>query len=193
MAKYHQSIRTLPVFNFYEILKTGSLDHLWIDEAGEEDLSEVWDKIYNEYCEEAGVDNRHLKQVAKIEELKLKHEKVRLLLMLSVDKAKPVRDKAREYLKNFNFIFREGKPIQEEFDRLVNQLKSLETKIAIEEEKLPKEDKKEAVKLMKQVVALENLFPGRNIDIYTMPVEKWLAIIEHADERIKSMKNGRHR
>lgn len=193
MAKHHKSIKTLPVYNFYEILKTGDLVHLWIDEPGEEDLSEVWSQIYNEYCEEAGVSNRHLKQVAKVEELKLKHERIRLLLILSVDASLKVREKAREYLKKLNFIFRNGQPDQQEFDRLINQLKSLETKINIEEERLPKEDKKEAVKLMKQVIALENLFQGRTIDIYTMPVEKWLALIESAEERVKASRHGRHR
>lgn len=190
MAKYHKSIRTLPVFNFYEILNTGDYSHLWIDEPGDDDLGEIWGEIYNEYCEAAGIDNRHLKQVAKVEELKLKHEKVRLLLKLAADRKPSVRDKAREYLKTYNFFFRAGKNEVEEYKRLINQLKSLETKIKIESDRLPKEDKKEAVKLMKQVVALENMFPGRNIDVYTMPVEKWLAIVEHANERAKSMKKN---
>lgn len=190
MANYHQSIRTLPVFNFYEVLNTGDLSHLWIDEPGDDDLGEVWDNIYNEYCEAAGISNRHLKQMAKVEELKFKHEKVRLLLILAVDRQENVRMKAREYLKTFNFIFREGKNEIEEYKRLISQLKSLETKIKIESDRLPKEDKKEAVKLMKQAVALENMFPGRNIDIYTMPVEKWLALVEHANERVKSMKKN---
>lgn len=190
----HTSIRTLPVFNFHEVLRTKNFSHLYVDEVGEvEGLQEVWDDIYNQYCEAAGVSNRHLKQVAKIEELKMKFVKIEILLMQSISPFKSVQKEARAKLKSFNYIFRNGQEEIQEYERLQNQLKSLLTKIRIEEEKLPKEDKQEAVKLMKQAVSLENMFPGRVIDIYTLPVEKWIALNQIAEEKInaqKQMQNG---
>lgn len=204
---YHTSIRTLPVFNFHEVLRTGDYSFLRIHEEDDvlgsmfdhlgaqqekADPKEIWDKIYNEYCEAAGVSNRHLKQVAKIEELRFKHDSIEILLMLAVDPFESVQKKAREKLKSFNYIFRNGQDQEREYNRLRNQLKSLLTKIKIEEDKLPKEDKQEAVKLMKQAVSLENIFPGRVIDIYTMPVEKWIALNEMAQEKINAQKQLQH-
>lgn len=187
MAKYHKSIRTLPVYNFYEILSTGDLSFLYYDEKGNEDLEETWKNIYNEFCKESNIDNRHLRQKGKIEYLKLKHYRVTLILVLCIDSDKKIRANAREKLKGYNYIFREDKPWKEEYVRLQGQLKSLYTKIEIEEAKLPKEAKREAVKLMKQVVAIENMFPGRVIDVYVMPVQKWLALVEVANEKAKQM------
>lgn len=187
MAKYHKSIRTLPVYNFYEILSTGDLSFLYYDEKGNEDLEETWKNIYNEFCKESNIDNRHLRQKGKIEYLKLKHYRVTLILVLCIDSDKQIRANAREKLKGYNYIFREDKPWKEEYVRLQGQLKSLYTKIEIEEAKLPKEAKREAVKLMKQVVAIENMFPGRVIDVYVMPVQKWLALVEVANEKAKQM------
>lgn len=190
MAEYHKSIRTLPIWNFTQVLQTQDLKYLWKDEEGKEDLTKVWREIYNEYCKAAKVDNRHFKQIAKIEDLKLKHYKLKLLLVLVIDKSYEVREKAKQALKGYNYIFREGKRFKDEYERLKKQLGSLQTKIEIEKGKLPQEDKKEAVSLMKQAVSLENLFPGRDIDIYTLPVEKWIALWEIASEKIKARKTA---
>lgn len=193
MAKYHTSIRTLPVYNFYEILNTGDLSFLFHDEKEEIDLTDVWRSIYDEYCRVAKVDNRHLKQIAKVEDLKLKYYKIANLLELTNDRFVEVRQAAKEALKQYNYLFRADKPFPEELERLKTQLRVLKTKISLEEDKLPKEDKREAVSLMKQVVSLENMFTGRTIDIYTMSVEKWLALMEIAKEKVKAQKQKNKR
>lgn len=191
---YHKSIKTLPIYNFYEILNTGKLDYLYLDEVGEDDLEEVWDKIYNEYCEVAQVDNRNFKQKAKVNALKVKYIRIELLLKMCKDDFIEVRQEAKNALKDFNFIFRTDQPFDMEYDRLQSQLRSLNTKIKIEEDKLPKEDKKEAKNLkkqlnaMKEAVILEDFFPKKDIDIYTIPVEKWIALNNHAKEISKLRK-----
>lgn len=191
MAKYHTSIKTLPIWNFTEVLQTHDFSHLWIDEVREEDLSEVWKDIYNEYCKAAKVDNRHFKQIAKIEELKLKVHKIEILLALTQDSFKEVREEAKKALKGYNYIFRTDKPYKEELERLMRQLSSLVTKLKIEESKLPKEDKKEGITLMKQAVSLENIFTGRSIDIYTTTVEKWIALNQLAKEKVQAQRETR--
>jgi hypothetical protein len=193
MAKFHTSIRTLPVYNFYEVLNTGEYSWLYIDEKGDEDLSEVWTVIYNEYCEAAKIDNRHMKQIAKVAELTKKYNKIVVLMELLQDEFYEVREAARKALKGYNYIFRIDRPFDEEYNRLRVQLKSLRTKVSIEESKLPKEQKKESISIMKQAVSLENMFPGRDIDIYVMPVQKWLALIEIAKEKVNAQKQARKR
>lgn len=190
MLKYHTSIRTLPVYNFYEVLNTGDYTYLYLDELaerGEENLEEIWREIYHEYCIEAKVDNRHFRQKNKVEDLKVKYLKISMLLKLTRNRFASVRKNAKTKLLAYNYIFRANKPFKEEYKRLKGQLSSLKTKIKIEELKLPKEAKQEAVKLMKQVVSLENMFPGRVVDVYVMPVQKWLALIEVANEKAKLM------
>lgn len=191
---YHKSIKTLPIYNFYEILNTGSLDHLYKDEIGDEDLESVWDKIYNEYCEVAEVDNRNFKQKAKVNTLKVKFVRVELLLKLCKDDFIEVRKEAKDALKDFNFIFRTDQPFDKEYARLQGQLRSLNTKISIEEAKLPKEDKKEAKEIkkklnaMKESIVLMDFFPKTDLDIYTISVEKWIALNNHAKEISKHRK-----
>jgi hypothetical protein len=196
MNKLHTSIKTLPVYNFYEILNTGQLKNLYVDELAEnekvkENLEEVWREIYQEYCEEAKVDNRHLKQKYKVEMLQLKHFKITMLLKLTRNRFASVRKTATKNLAEYGYIIRSDKSFKDEYKRLQGQLRALGTKIRIEEGKLPKEAKQEAVKLMKQVVALENIFPGRVIDAYVMSVQKWLALIEVANEKAKEMSHVR--
>lgn len=191
---YHKSIRTLPIYNFYEILNTGNLEFLYKDEIGDEDLEPTWDAIYNEYCKVAEVDNRNFKQKAKVNALKVKFVRVELLLKLCKDDFIEVRKSAKDALRDFNFIFRTDQPFDKEYDRLHSQLRSLETKIKIEEDKLPKEDKKEAKNLKKQLnamkesIVLMDFFPKADLDIYTIPVEKWIALNNHAKEISKHRK-----
>lgn len=198
MAKYHTSIRTLPVYNFYEILHTGKLEPLFMDEpdpsVSVEEMKKTWKEIYNSYCTASKMDNRHLKQIAKVEELKLKYYKIANLLELTNDRFSEVREGAKDALKGYNYIFRNDHKYEEELERLKRQLSSLKTKLTIEEGKLPQENKKEAVNLMKQAISLENVFDGkRSIDIYTMSVEKWIALWDLAKERIKAQKEARKR
>lgn len=194
---YHTSIKTLPVYNFYECLKSGNLDYLWKDEIGKEDLSEVWKTIYNEYCEAAKIDNRHLKQIAKVDFLIFKYKRISSTVAIFPKLSEENQKRAVEILKKDNYFLDLSKDLEPQFKRINSQLSALATKIKIEQEKLPKEDKKEAVSLMKQVISLENMKPGISIDIYTETMEKWLARMESAAEEIKirnahnSVRNGK--
>lgn len=188
MAKFHTSLRTLPVYNFYEILYTENLSHLFIGEKGKEDLSEVWSKIRDEFYTKAKVNNRDLRRVAEIEELKKKSRNIFLLLQLLLNDPFPeVRVAVKKKLHDYGYKFDPNKAFDDELERMLRSLKVLETKITLEEDKLPKAVTKKP-DLIKEALALENIFPNRTIDIYTMPMEKWLALQSMAEERIKAQK-----
>lgn len=184
----HYTDLKIPVFNFHEALK-GNLDFLWVDKKGKKDLSEVWKTIYNQYCEAAKVDNRHLKRLARIKEMEQKYITIHGLLQILYKGCDENIIAAARILnsKKYNYNVDLLKPLKPQVERIERSHRVLLTKIEIEADKLPKIQKEQAVSIMRQVIALENLFPGRSIDIYTMPMEKWLALIETADEKARAM------
>lgn len=192
-AKYHSSLRTLPVWNFYEVVNTGDKKYLWIDEPGKEDLTEVWKDIYDEFCEKAGIDNRNMKQYLKVSELIFKYKGIAALVEVVIKGHKEERKEAVQLLKDkrFGVLIDLRKALKPQIESINKRMSSLATKIKIEEAKIPKEEKKQAVNVMKQAIALENIFQGRNIDIYTMPMEKWLALVDAGNEKVKAQKEIR--
>lgn len=191
MANYHTSLRTLPVFNFYEILFNDDLSMLCIGEKSEEDLSEVWQKIKDEFYQKAKVGNRDLKRVAEIYEKKKKCRNIYLLLQLLVnDPFQEVRREVKKTLAKYGYVFDPQKSFDDELERMLRSVKVLETKITIEEDKLPKGMSKKP-DLIKEALALENILPNLGkIDIYSESMERWLAIKEMAEERIKARKHN---
>ena len=184
----HYTDLKIPVDNFYRALK-GDLTALWIGKTGKKDLSEVWKSIYNQYCKVAKVDNRHLKQAAKLDAMVLKYRIMEgLIRILKYGEDQNIIDAVKILNKNYKQKIDLLKPLKPEVERLERGQKSLVTRIKIEESKLPKQQEEEAVSLMDQVISLENMKPGIQIDIYTMPMEKWLSRLKAADQEIKYRK-----
>ena len=180
---FYTSFKPIKVVRFHEILEKGNYSLLYIDEKGEKDLTEVWYEIYDEYCRAAKVDNKNIRLISLIEKLREKHDSISNLLILLTDEFPEVREAAKEALKTKGYILREDQPLKQEYARLKSQLNVLQTKIKIEEKKLPKEENKQAISLMKQAVILETQFPGRDMDIHSLTMEKWLAYWELANEK----------
>ena len=63
--KTYNSIEFLPIWNWYEILKTGDLKHLFINGKGRvsENITELWDKIQDEYINHFGLDEKFIKRI----------------------------------------------------------------------------------------------------------------------------------
>lgn len=202
MAEYYTDLR-LPIKTFSDILQTGDHSLLYIEKPekkeDQEDLYEVWFKIYNDYCKEDKVSNKHIKQMGKIEDLKRKYRDIKLLLKMVDCEFSEVRIKAKELLKAEGYLFRENQPFDEELDRLHKRLDSLHTRIQIEKNKLPKEQKKEGISIIKEAVRLEQILGGKQeIDVFTMQTIKYIhkkhLALEMAAERKKAMdKNQRKR
>ena len=63
--KTYQSIEFLPIWNWYEILKTGDLKHLFISGKGRvnEKIGLLWDSLQDEYIEVFGLDDKFIKRI----------------------------------------------------------------------------------------------------------------------------------
>lgn len=66
----YQSIEFMPVWNWFEILKTGDLKHLFISGKGRvsEKLGELWDTLQDEYITEFGLDDKFKKKLRLLKE-----------------------------------------------------------------------------------------------------------------------------
>lgn len=66
----YQSIEFMPVWNWFEILKTGDLKHLFISGKGRvsERLGELWDTLQDEYITEFGLDDKFKKKLRLLKE-----------------------------------------------------------------------------------------------------------------------------
>ena len=61
----YKSIESLPIWNWYEILKTGDLKHLFINGKGRvsERIGELWDELQDQYINEFGLDDKFKKKL----------------------------------------------------------------------------------------------------------------------------------
>lgn len=189
---YHTSIKTLPVWNFYEVLFTGDFTHLYLDPPEKpEDLSEVWATIEEEQFKSGKLDNKHLKQHGKVLDLKRKYSRIAILLEMVSDKFNSTKDAEKKALASYGYIFDPNKTFDEEIERMHRNLNVLETKIKLEESKLPPEET-EKPDIMQEALNLESiLYPNgnRTIDIYTTPMERWNALKRMAEQRLKAKRH----
>jgi len=63
--KTYQSIEFMPIWNWYEILKTGDLKHLFISGKGRvnEKIGVLWDQLQDEYIYLFGLDEKFTKRI----------------------------------------------------------------------------------------------------------------------------------
>ncbi|WP_424493888.1 hypothetical protein [Salinimicrobium sp. GXAS 041] len=188
----HYTDLKIPVDNFYRALK-GDLTALWIGKQGKKDLSEAWKNIYEQYCEVAEIDTREAKQAAKINVMIYKYNIIQNLIeVLKKGEDQNIIDAVKVLnSKKYGYKIDLLKPLKPQVDSLERSQKSFLTRIKIEENKLPKEteeDKKELVNIMDAVIAIENSKPGITIDVYTMPMIKWVARMKAFDQEMKLKK-----
>ena len=65
LEKTYNSIETLPIWNWMEVLKTGDLKHLFIEGSGRvsEKIGKLWDELQDQYIQEFGLDENFKKQL----------------------------------------------------------------------------------------------------------------------------------
>ena len=68
--KTYNSIEFMPIWNWYEILKTGDLKHLFISGSGRvsNKLVDLWDILQDQYITEFGLDDSFKKQIRLLKE-----------------------------------------------------------------------------------------------------------------------------
>ncbi len=75
----YNTIETMPIWNWTEILKTGDLKHLFVKGRGRvsEKLGDLWDTLQDEYIKEFGLDENFKKQLRLlVKKAKLNYEYV---------------------------------------------------------------------------------------------------------------------
>lgn len=197
----YKSCKTLPMYNFYEII--GSNDYRWILKDFNEDsdtilskeennrLESTFNNIFNEYVElknDAKIIN-NLKQRAIIANLENRLFWGATLLKLYM--SNPTEETANA-LKEWKFKVNINGNLQNEVDSLTRQLKSLRTKINMEVSKfettLEKNKKQKDVKfnIDEQTISiakvLELNFP---IIAKQTTVSQWVAYCKQAEQVVK--------
>lgn len=68
--KTYNDIETMPIWNWYEILKTGDLKHLFVSGSGRvsDKIADLWDELQDQYITEFGLDESFKKQIRLLKE-----------------------------------------------------------------------------------------------------------------------------
>ena len=193
--KYHQSCATLSIYNFYRIMDDGDLRFLVVgyDEIESEDINvtdeatNIFNSIIQEYSELTSnnevVVNLNLQiLIAELEFEKDTLQKILYLFNYSNN------FKVLKLLSNFGFEIKEDDDINLELEKVIKRVKGLNNKIRINKSKYASRFKKvsEEIKrnLDKEALLLEmNLKLGREIDVHSTSVLKWVNMIDMSNER----------
>ena len=195
---YYKTCKTLPLYNFYEILNTKDL--LWLvkgydDEFSKEDLEDVdsaflftlWENIHTEYggLFKGGSDDKKYTKIAQISEMEVEVSVIKdLIWFLSIRESENIRAE----LDSWGYF-------GDDIEKTEKKLKQLEFKISIFRSKnkdLIDPEKKEEVEeknydLFADIVAVESAFEGsQKIDPFKDTVSKWVNIILLAKKRQKN-------
>lgn len=194
--EFYTSCSELPIFNFYQILDDGKLEYMVKGyDGGDFDeviASMIFQQILEEYTELT--ENRKVIQNVRMQlEIKsLEFEKD--VLQKTLDLFNEFGDDyIFEPIAEFGFIKSESESYDNFVSRIVSRIKSLNNKIRINKERYSKKFKKEekAIKrnLEKEALILEiNLKLGREIDVKTTSVTKWVNLINISKEQSEQLK-----
>lgn len=191
----YKSIDTLPYFNFTQVLKTNDLQ--WL--GPQENKSETWLNIQDEYCLRAKVDNSNIKQQSIVLGLERKYNYIagcleilrHSYLLQDFEEFKLNHDLVIKKLSMFGYLVNGRKDFESEFDRLLNQLSGLKMKITIESKKIEKNNNKQGVNLWRELTNLQNVVPNVPINPYNDPVAKVIEVQNLAKQIINEQRNNR--
>jgi hypothetical protein len=206
--KTYNYCKTLPMFNFYEIMETEEYRWLLKDFNDDSDISlseeelnalkELFQTLFNEYIE-LKKDNKvlkTLKQRAIIANLENRMFWGATLLKLFINN--PTEETA-ESLRSWKFKIDITKPLDLEFESVTKQLKSLRTKINMEvsayEKMVENKNKsKEKLNIEKQAInvakGLDLKYP---INTKETTMVQWLAYCENLEYIIKENKKRQNK
>lgn len=210
MRSIYKGYNSLPVFNFYEIIRSNNLawfikgyddDPIELTEKETISYTELFHKIYEESLAYLGnvKSEQHFKKLAEIDSLETKI--VRVSNTCKIIANIPLTSKW--FVKFVDDLKEEGfkytKPITTEEEKLT-YFKYLESRLKGERNKLnikkiqykdvlPNEKKKKKpIDLVKNKIILEEILAPKSIDLRTMPLKEWDALCKRADEKVKQLK-----
>lgn len=196
MLKYYRNCDELPIFNFYKVLEEKDFNYLYPEFDGFNDIEKhneiesVWKKIYDQYIDLSGdkTTMAYYELMGDIMYLKTRYKVVASLLSVLATSAmeKEVVDLYITELKRWDYSIKANKPLTEELERMVLQLRRSENKIRIKEselEDIKKENSgKEDFTLIQQQVKLEQALNRNEIDVRRVSVSKWIVMMNEVKE-----------
>jgi len=190
-TRYYRNCNELSVYNFHKILETNNYAYLVVgfDEyekinINEKEASDVWNLIYEEYCK-LTEDNKSLLYFAIFQELLYLKTRFEVATTLLKQLSNGIDDKivVLKYinaLRVWKYKINKDKPLDEELDRMVNQLKASTNKIQIKQSELEdlNVNNSDKLSLIEQVVKLELALGKNEIDIKKTVVSKYIALFK---------------
>lgn len=195
MLKYYRNCDELPIFNFYEILKTKNYAYLYLDYDGYDDMvakdnfQDVFQDIYEEYVNLIG-DNTTLIYYELIKDvlyLETRYKVVSSLMknMTSTPMNKETRKAYIGALRKWRYKIDEKKDFGDEMIRVVRQLKASKNALKIKQSELKalreKNDNGSNLTLVQQEVKLEQALSRNNVDTKKTSVTKWVYMIKEIE------------
>lgn len=191
-VRTYTSIEDTPIYVFYEILENKDYSKLLVEgEAENETLIPIWERIFNEYFEEAGIKTPEWKEHIKLDDLEKKYRCVSGLLHIVCKLDANFKD-AVEALKKWNYHIRENQPLESEIKRLYKGLESLFTKIQIMQGSIEKPHKQAKLNIYREVIRLKKHFKF-DIDVKRTVCKEWIHLNQQFQEDVAELnkKNGK--
>jgi len=200
--KIYKSCKTLSLFRFQEILDTKEykyLIHDWedvvIDEDLQKELNETWSEIFKEYLtlKDDGEIKASFRQLALISKMTTKLVICSSLLDAYVCQStrKGRKDYSNE-LRTWGYKIDPLKPLQNQVNRIISQLKTLKSSIQIKEKAYEKQYKKELtqekISIDEQIANVEEWLGKNHIDSEKTTVSRWIAYIKRVEKKVKKQK-----
>ena len=193
-TRYYRNCDELSVYNFHKILETNDYSYLIVGfdgydklEFDEKEADEIWGNIYEEYCK-LTKNNKSLLYFAIFQELlylKTRYQVARILLMQlsNNNNSEEFVLECIERLREWKYKIDKEKPLKDELERMIHQLKVSENKIHIKKEELDNLNVEEGDKLslIEQNVKLELALGKNKIDTKKTSVSEHVALFNEAD------------
>ena len=193
-TRYYRNCDELSVYNFHKILETNDYSYLIVGfdgydklEFDEKKADEIWGNIYEEYCK-LTKNNKSLLYFAIFQELlylKTRYQVARILLMQlsNNNNSEEFVLECIERLREWKYKIDKEKPLKDELERMIHQLKVSENKIHIKKEELDNLNVEEGDKLslIEQNVKLELALGKNKIDTKKTSVSEHVALFNEAD------------
>jgi hypothetical protein len=194
----HKSCSSLPIYNFYKIIESYDYKYMVIGyndlidddpEIDEKECFDYFEDIITEYGEITSNSEVLLNVLKQIDIVNLQYELDCIINILEI--VKETEDlETLLLLKHFGINIDFKKNIENQINNVAKRVKSLRNKIKIKKAKYSTrfKDNNEKVKidLDKEALMLEiGLDLGREIDIRTTTVKRWVNLISASKEKNK--------
>lgn len=193
-TRYYRNCDELSVYNFHKVLETNDYSYLIVGfdgydklEFDEKKADEIWGNIYEEYCI-LTKNNKSLLYFAIFQELlylKTRYQVARILLiqLSNNNNSEEFVLECIERLREWKYKIDKEKPLKDELERMIHQLKVSENKIQIKTSELKDLNVNEGEKLslIEQNVKLELALGKNKINTRETSVSEHVALFNEAD------------